>query len=440
MPSSAADSLRDRVAFKAGATAAVAVLTGLACALLAQRAIAHQRGVTAGALQASGDPAGAWARLLRSARAPGLARLNASPLLHLGDAAAWAMDDPAFLRYHEDLSPRALARTAFAAYAEALRRRPTSSTAWAGLADLFRRLGELRRREEPVDVAAPPPGPGSPEGLVVETAYRRAIEMEPANYFWYAYLADLLKDRRRDEALALYTRAVELMPDLGWHYYLGTAGPLAPEMFGAVRAGLERALEVHPFARDRIESNLGYLHERQRDYDEALRHYRRAIELAADPSPYLYQAGVVLKFQGQTAEAIEYLKRAEARGTLSSRLSGAALLQIGRLLLDRGDSAEAAGYLARARSSDPGSYTARLELGRALHAIGQSVRAEEEARQAMSLDSARPQAYQLLVQIYRDRGDAAQAIPLARRLIEMDPMDHGYREQLDALYRDMEVR
>src|SRR5262249_46080965 len=152
-------------------------------------------------------------------------------------------------------------------------------------------------------------------------------EMEPANYFWYAYLADFFVERgRRAEALPLYGRAIELMPDLTWHYYLGASGPLGPDMFATAQAALQRARETNVvFRPERIEASLGYLYERQRDLDDALAHYRRAIELAPDPSQYLYQAAVVLTHQGQSEEAMEYLRRALKRGTLSVRLEQAAL-------------------------------------------------------------------------------------------------------------------
>src|SRR5262249_22816916 len=143
---------------------------------------------------------------------------------------------------------------------------------------------------------------GKPDAWPTETdrltraAYLRAIAMEPSNYFWFAYLADFLIERgRRAEALPLYGKAIELMPDLGWHYYLGSTGPLPRDMFDTAKEALGRALVTNVvFRTEKIESNLGYLYERERDYDRALEHYRRAIELAPDPSQYLYQAAVVL--------------------------------------------------------------------------------------------------------------------------------------------------
>jgi tetratricopeptide (TPR) repeat protein len=436
--------LLDTVRFKTAATAAVAVIALGLCALIAHRAIAYQRGVWGAGIYAAGDPARAYPYLVRAAQAGLLGRLNAGPLLDLGEVGTWAMDDVGFLKHHPEMSTVASARTAFVAYAAALQRRPTSSTALAGLADLFRRMGTLKVLKTAgavPDVGSLESKPGEPtrEDRLVEAAYRRAIDMEPANYFWYAYLADFFVERgRRGEALPLYGRAIELMPDLGWHYYLGASGPLPRDLFDIADAALERALETNVVYRpEKIESNLGYLHERQRDFDNALAHYRRAIELAPDPSQYLYQAAVVLGFTGRQDEAMEYFKRSLARGTLGPHLEGAALSRLGRLMHEKGDGRAAVEYLTRARSLEPENYALRLDLGRALQAIGGEEKAETEYRNAISLDPARPEAYRLLIEVYRGRRDYARAIPLARRLVELYPDDGAIRELLDGLYREM---
>src|SRR5262249_15130696 len=153
-------------------------------------------------------------------------------------------------------------------YAMALERRPTGAGAVAGLADLFRRMGQLKiLRKSPPDIDEVSAGSGATDRLT-RAAYLKAIEMEPSNYFWFAYLADFLVERgRRDEALPLYGRSMELMPDLSWHYYLGSSGPLPADLFDTARAALGRALVTNVvFRPEKIESNLGYLYERQRDY------------------------------------------------------------------------------------------------------------------------------------------------------------------------------
>lgn len=437
-------SLLDTFRFKILASTAVAVVCLGLCALLAHRAIAYQRGVWGAGIYAAGDPARAYPYLLRAAQAGFLSRLNAAPLLDLGEVGTWAMDDAAFLKYQHEVTPAVAARLAFVSYVTALQRRPTSSTAFAGLADLFRRVESLRILQATAptpdlsELESVPSG-RTPEDRLVEAAYRKAIDMEPTNYFWYAYLADFLVERnRRVEALPLYGRAIELMPDLTWHYYLGASGPLQPDMFATARTALERARDTNVvFRPERIEANLGYLFERQRDLADALAHYRRAIELAPDPSQYLYQAGVVLTFMEHQDEAMEYLKRSLKRGTLSVRLEQAALGSLGRILLRRGDARGAVEYLSRARQLEPASYGIRLDLGRAYRSLGEMDKAVTEYRQALNLDPTQTQAYSLLIEIHRAQKDYARAIPLARRLVEMFPEDPNFKSQLDALYKEM---
>ena len=439
-------SLLDTTRFKTAGTIAVALATVAVCALLAHRGISYQRGVWGSGIYAGGDPARAYPYLVRAARAGWLCRGNALPLLDLGEVGTWAMDDVTFLKYHRELTPALAARLAFVSYAQALQARPTSSTAMAGMADLFRRMGALGVPPlgEPAgstDLEAVPRAAETRERAdrLVQGAYETAMGMEPANYFWDAYLADFFVERgRRAEALPLYGRAIELMPDLGWHYYLGPSGPLPADLFETARSSLERARSTNVvFRPEKIESNIGYLYERQRDYEQALDHYRRAIELAPDPSQYLYQAAVVLGYRGQRDEAIEYFERALKRGTLGPRLEQAASTSLGRILIEKGDSRQAVKYLTRARALQPGSYDLRLDLGRAWQALGETQKAEQEYQQALSLDPGQRRAYLLLIELYRSKGDYARAIPLARRLAEQLPDDADVRSQLDALYKEM---
>jgi tetratricopeptide (TPR) repeat protein len=438
------DALLDSRRFKVLATLLVGVVTLGICAFMAHRAVTYQRALRGAAMHAAGDSARAFPYLVRSARAGLLGRLNASPLLDLGEASTRALDDPKSLRFQKGITPALAARLAFVSYAGALVRRPTSSTALAGLADLFRKVGNL-------DLVGPPdPAPtltdvlersGRPARVdrLVEAAYLKAIEMEPANYFWYGYLADFFQERgRRQEALPLYEKAIELMPDLSWHYYLGASGPLSAEMFEVARRGLERALLTNRVMRpERIESSFGFLYERQRDYEGALLHYRRAIEIAPDPSQYLNQAAIVFEFQGRRAEAADYFRRALARGTLGDRQALVALTHLGRILIDRGELREAAGILVQARNRQPASYAIRVDLGRAWKGLGELDKAENEYRQALALDPSQRQAYSLLIEMYRATGDIARAIPLARRLLEMYPEDPKLKVLLDDLYKEM---
>jgi tetratricopeptide (TPR) repeat protein len=441
-------SVLDARGFKIAATGAVLLAAVLCCALIGHRAVAYQRALRGAALFADGDPLTAYPYLRDAAAAPLLGRLNAAPLRDLGELATWVLDDPRFHTYHPELGTEALARLAFTSHAAALIRRPASSYTMAGLADLVRRVSMVRERRrspgEPVPLAAvgaaPAPRPATAEDRLVEAAYRRAIEMEPSNYFWFAYLADFFQERgRRAEALPLYQKAIELMPDLGWHYYLGSNTRLPDDMFQAVRAGLEAALAGRPsIPREKIEASLGSVYERQDDHEAALLHYRRAIEQAPDPSRYLFMAASTLWSMGRRDEALAYYQRALDGGGLNGRQEVTALTMSGRILLAEGKAREAAAALARARSLDPGSYNARLDLGRAFEALGEPERAENEYTQALELDPTATRAYDLLIKLYRSRHDVARAIPLARRLVELYPDDPNARQQLDALYREMQ--
>jgi tetratricopeptide (TPR) repeat protein len=265
--------------------------------------------------------------------------------------------------------------------------------------------------------------------------------MDPSRHHWHVRLGDFLLERgRRAEALALYGRAVALNPDLTWHPHLGSREALAPDLYQAVEGGLRSALASGTATEERIEAALGDLHFRQGHHERALQHYRRAIERASQPSRYLFLAAGALVSLGREQEALETYRRALAEGGLTRRQEVAALSWTGRRLLSQGSAREAAEALGRVRSLEPSSYAARLDLGRALEAIGHTDRAESEYTQALGIDPTAPGAYERLIHLHRSRGDAARAIPLARRLVELRPGDGAARDQLDALYREIRVQ
>jgi len=417
--------------------AAVAVAAGAAFFLAARAGIARV-GAKGALLYASGQPGRAYPLLTAAVRGT---RLQAKPCLDLGDLAVWTIDDGAFQHFYRFEDARPLVRLAFLSYAEALRRQPGSSRAWVGLAEIFKKERVVRIKESTLDLDSL----GETDSSVVEDedrlvieAYRRAILLEPNNYFYYAYLGDFYDDRgRRDDALASYAKAVEIMPDLSWHYYV-PEHDIPADLYASTRAALERAAMTNPlFPREKIWLNLATLAERAKDPNTAISSYRKAIALAQDPSPFLQILGALYFDLMRYDEAERTLKEALARDTLQPWTKGVVYAILGRCAMVRNDNRAAVEYLKQARWLNPQGSFINIELGRVYEALGMLDEAESEYQAAIRSEPAKASVYAALIDMYRRTRQINKAIALAGKLVEMFPDNEIFREQLRSLKREM---
>jgi len=419
-------------------TAGAAAVALLAAALLHQRADIASSAASGAALYNAGQPGLAYPYITRAVNRTSL---QAKPCLDLGDLAVWTIDDGVFQHFYRFDDARTLVRLAFLSYVEALKRQPGSSKAWAGLADLFKKERILRIKEGTInldtldqDQAA---GLEEEDRLVIE-AYRRAIFFEPNNYFYHAYLGDFYDERGfREEALASYGKAIEIMPDLSWHYYVPEK-EIPADLYAVTRGALENAAVSNPlYPRDRIWLNVALLAERGDDLEAAVAGYRKAIAAAADPSPYLQMLGARFFDMQRYDDAEETLKESLALDTLQPRTKGLVYAILGRCAMIRNDSRAAVEYLKQARWLNPtGSYI-NIELGQAYEGLGMLDKAEAEYEAALRLDPSKASVYTALIDMYRRTHQINRAITLARKLVEMYPDNEIFKEQLRSLYREM---
>lgn len=409
----------------------VALLSG---AWLYGMASTYRAGSGGAAMYAQGRTAEAYPFLREAFEGT---RMQVRPCLEIGDLAVWAIDDGLFQSYYRIEDARALARLAFLAYVEALDRQPTSSRAWAGLAELFKKIRVLNLKEGIVDLDAlereTEPGYEREDRLVI-AAYRRALLLEPNNYFYHAWLGDFYDERGfRGEAMGSYARAIEIMPDLSWHYYLPRTG-LEPDLFEAARSGLEKALdEEGSYPRDRILQNLGDLAERHGDRPAAAEYYRRAAGAAADPSPYLLMLGNLHFIEKRYDQAVEALEGALERESLLPEKQGLAHTLLGRCARFRGELEASARHLQRARWLNPKAAYVAVDLGRTFEELGEQGLAEIEYRNAIQIDPSRSSGYTALIDMYRRTHQIHKAIPLAEKLVEMFPGQRVFQDQLRRL-------
>lgn len=172
-------------------------------------------------------------------------------------------------------------------------------------------------------------------------------------------------------------------------------GPEATQLARGLAAGAPHDPESH--------FTLG-LAQSEQDVDEALRSFRRTIELAPDHALARYNLALVLRRMDRLDEAVDQLRRAIA---IAPRAE--AHYQMGVIAWHQHRLEEAADAFRSALALDPRHADAHQALGGVLHAAGDHPRAEDVLRRAIALRPDGADAHYTLSRVLRARGNTPAA-------------------------------
>ena len=191
-------------------------------------------------------------------------------------------------------------------------------------------------------------------------------------------------------AVQEFEQAAKLDPTLPDPPY--TLGVLYMQMgrFPESQAELEKATTLRPDYGDAW-AILGNVYKQNDEPEKAVAALRRAIELLPDqPSPHITLATILIH-EGDTAgAAAERKKAADLSRVAVSRQRANFALDSGRLLLQRGQIADATIQLQAAVAADPNYADAHAALADAFALQGRTADAAVERQQAQKLAQAPP--------------------------------------------------
>ncbi len=164
------------------------------------------------------------------------------------------------------------------------------------------------------------------------------------------------------------------------------------------------------------ETNLGAALQRERRFDEAVVHYRRAIAIRPEYAPAHNNLGVALRDGGRLDDAIAAYRQALARQPDYAEIH----YNLAMSLVERGHEAGAVEHFVRAQGSVPATIAFHSNFGTALTAAGRHAEAIREFRAAVALDRGSISALRNLANaLARDR-QYDEAIPHFQRVAELD--------------------
>jgi tetratricopeptide (TPR) repeat protein len=177
------------------------------------------------------------------------------------------------------------------------------------------------------------------------------------------------------------------------------------------------------------ETNLGVALQAQGRPDEAIQHYRRAVEMQADYAPAYNNLGVALRDRGRLDEAIAVYRQA-----LRYRPEDAgAHVNLATALLERGDAVAALAHFRAAGDAVPLTPGTRNNIGVALLRTGHTDDAIEQFRLSLAAQPDFDPALRGLGDALLRQGRRHEAIAQYRRRVEIDPREPAPRYDLGNL-------
>jgi serine/threonine-protein kinase len=219
-------------------------------------------------------------------------------------------------------------------------------------------------------------------------------------------------------SVALLRRAQWQYPaDIWVNNNLGVAllGVTPPERHEAVRF-LTVAAALRPDSPGCL-FNLGIALRTNRQLDEAIACFRKAIELDPKYAMAHRQLGLALQDQGQLDEAIASYRKAMKLDPESAWDH----YRLGDMLKANGQLDEAIALYRNVVKVDPTNAHARGDLGQALQAKGQLGEAVACYRKAIELDPKDARNYYNLAEALKANGQLNEAIASYRKAVEVDP-------------------
>ena len=149
--------------------------------------------------------------------------------------------------------------------------------------------------------------------------------------------------------------------------------------------------------------NLGSTYAVERNWEKALEHFRRAVELAPQEPLYHYQLGTLYESMGRDEQAEESFKKALRLFPLYED----AQLSLGALEEKLNRPQEALKYYKKAVHTKPGDYVARLRYAFLLAKQGNKKKAREVLAEAFSITRFKSEGLALNA-VYRASGRSAE--------------------------------
>jgi tetratricopeptide (TPR) repeat protein len=274
--------------------------------------------------------------------------------------------------------------------------------------------------------------------------YRNAMTLDPGNFRWAYYYAELARNLGQTEAaVERLQHARSLNPDYrALDLHLANAWLDLNELEKA-KSGFEAVRTVEGLQAAALKG-LGQLAFMERDYAVAIDYFNQALELQPRASSIRYPLAQALRASGDREAAKAQMAQ---RGVLEPRITdpqidslyamknNAAVHYVrGMKAVRSGEFEVAAKFFARGLSMEPDNIHARVSLARALYLAGNTAAAEQELRKVLIHKPDAVFALFLLGLLYDGADRHGEAMRLYQTALQYDPAHAGSNYYLGIFY------
>ncbi len=274
--------------------------------------------------------------------------------------------------------------------------------------------------------------------------YSNAMQLSPDEFPWAYYSAYLAQENgNMDAALSRYKKALELDPT-----YLPASYRLAQVYSDLNRAedaySLYSSLLNEPGFEAAAHYGIGQVYLMKHDYNNAIEHFSRALELAPDASQIHYPLALSLRATGKTEVAKQHLQQygkqqvvikdplvdaLEALKDPASRHFVAAMTAV-----IRKDLAKAIAEFEAGLEFQPDNTSARTSYARVLYMHGDRDKSRSQLERVIQQDPNKTLAIFLLAVLDDEANKKEEAARLYKRVILLNPSHPGAHFFLGNLY------
>jgi tetratricopeptide (TPR) repeat protein len=166
---------------------------------------------------------------------------------------------------------------------------------------------------------------------------------------------------------------------------------------------------------------LGRLDYDGHDYDKAIRHFERAIELDPTMARAYDNLGLCYFYQNQNEQAVENYRKAIELQKASAHPSAWPNLNLAITLQFLNQLAEAQANLREAIRLDPGFAKAHFQLGTVLESLEEPKAALEELQEAARIDPTYAEPHMALARLYHKLGQESSAREEVKTYLRLHP-------------------
>jgi tetratricopeptide (TPR) repeat protein len=268
-----------------------------------------------------------------------------------------------------------------------------------------------------------------------DACYSNAMQLSPDGFPWAYYSAYLAQENgNMEHALSRYKKALELDPD-----YLPASYRLAQVYSDLNRAddayNLFSSLLNEPGFEAAAHNGIGQVYLMKHDYNNAIEHFTRALELAPEATKIHYPLAMSLRAIGKTELAKQHLQQhgkqqvvikdplvdaLEALKDPASRHFVAAMTA-----MIRKDLAKAITEFETGLEFQPDNTSARTSYARVLYLHGNRDRSRSQLERVLQQDPNKTLAIFLLALLDDEANKKEEAISLYKRVITLNPSHQG---------------